>query len=656
MASSKAQASVELMAILGISLIVILAFSVLSSDFLSDINVNKNYADAHDAVQQIVNAADNVYAQGEGASISVWVKIPSNANLTSTLSYIGRPSDAPAGTPSNSVNLRVGETDVRAIAKETVVGSFPQVPGVYQIRIVSKGNYVAIGNHFLDVDKSSIYESMAPDEVRSETITLTAVGNETMHVVILPDWGHASSVTLDPSSLTEFDIAPGNPQAVVVTISALTNSGGLYNGQLVITSVTQYGVEGAISVNETFAIPITADVQNNNGNSLQVGMSSLLAGQAGQPYNFVLTASGGTEPYTWEATGLPSGLSLETSGDIVKQQGTGQPGTTTQGTSQSGTTKPGDPVPIGVGVKGATVSIVGTPDTPGTYIVTLTVTDGAGLKATKRISLIVAAEIVSSCASSGQECTVLECCPGCSCQTTCDVMRCAAFDLSSCGDGIIQGSEECDDGNCDNNDACSNICTLNPLEITTTSLPDGTEGVKYSATLEATGGTPPYTWDVVGLPPDLKYDSNTGGISQTPKAGTSGSSPYSIDITVTDTVAATATATLGLKITGGATPLAITTSSPLQDGECNAAYTSLILTATGGTEPYTWTVSNLPHGLHFDGTQTIEGTPDESGGPCSICVQLDDSAAGHTYAELSLSITGGMMACGMWSCHEIVCN
>lgn len=56
------------------------------------------------------------------------------------------------------------------------------------------------------------------------------------------------------------------------------------------------------------------------------------------------------------------------------------------------------------------------------------------------------------------------------------------------------------------------------LEITTTSLPNGGVETLYTATLEAVGGTEPYTWSIsVGsLPPDLTLDSATGVISGTP--------------------------------------------------------------------------------------------------------------------------------------------
>ena len=56
------------------------------------------------------------------------------------------------------------------------------------------------------------------------------------------------------------------------------------------------------------------------------------------------------------------------------------------------------------------------------------------------------------------------------------------------------------------------------MQITTASLPTGEAGVKYSATLSATGGNSPYKWSVVSgsLPPGLKLKS-TGVISGKPK-------------------------------------------------------------------------------------------------------------------------------------------
>ena len=58
------------------------------------------------------------------------------------------------------------------------------------------------------------------------------------------------------------------------------------------------------------------------------------------------------------------------------------------------------------------------------------------------------------------------------------------------------------------------------LAITTTSVPVGILGKAYSATLAATGGTPPYTWSIASgtLPAGLTLGASTGVISGTPTA------------------------------------------------------------------------------------------------------------------------------------------
>lgn len=71
------------------------------------------------------------------------------------------------------------------------------------------------------------------------------------------------------------------------------------------------------------------------------------------------------------------------------------------------------------------------------------------------------------------------------------------------------------------------------LQITTTSLPPAEQGKAYSFQLQASGGTPPYVWNVTGLPAGLSVYSQgmaAGLITGTPLV----SGTFTVSILVTD--------------------------------------------------------------------------------------------------------------------------
>lgn len=159
-----------------------------------------------------------------------------------------------------------------------------------------------------------------------------------------------------------------------------------------------------------------------------------------------------------------------------------------------------------------------------------------------------------------------------------------------------------------------------PLKITTTTLANGTVGSPYSATLQATGGTTPYTWSSGTLPSGLTL-STAGIISGTPAA--SGTSSFSVTVKDSESTPMTATSTLSMTIAPPAT-LTMATSS-LANGTVGITY-SATLQANGGITPYTWSVASgaLPPGLTLSGSGTITGTPTVSG-TSSFSVTVTDS-------------------------------
>ena len=92
-----------------------------------------------------------------------------------------------------------------------------------------------------------------------------------------------------------------------------------------------------------------------------------------------------------------------------------------------------------------------------------------------------------------------------------------------------------------------NLTIQTPLQVTTVSLPIGTNGVAYNQTLTASGGQPPYSWTNISgaLPPGLGLATN-GAISGAPT--TNGT--FDFTVKVTDTLGGTATQALALTVKG----------------------------------------------------------------------------------------------------------
>lgn len=176
-------------------------------------------------------------------------------------------------------------------------------------------------------------------------------------------------------------------------------------------------------------------------------------------------------------------------------------------------------------------------------------------------------------------------------------------------------------------------------------LPDAEINQPYSYTPAATGGTPPYTWNVTGLPSSLPAglgaDATTGRISGTPTTA----GEYSISLKVTDSLGLFSNRSVNLKVLSGPGITTPTTGAALPDATEGSAYTYSSAAASGGTGSYTWSASGLPSGLSINSSNgTISGIPaagtgGANGTTYTVIITVTDSYGGVASVAVTLTVS-----------------
>ncbi len=170
---------------------------------------------------------------------------------------------------------------------------------------------------------------------------------------------------------------------------------------------------------------------------------------------------------------------------------------------------------------------------------------------------------------------------------------------------------------------------LVPLVVTPSSIAPTTQvGQPLTLQFGATGGKAPYTFSITGNTPPGTSSNSSGVLSGTPSQG----GTFSFNVQVTDSLGDKASRGYSLSVTGN---LVITTQSPLAEGTVGKPY-SLSFGATGGKQPYTWSIAGTPPpGLAFNNGD-LTGTPTTAGTfPFSVTVQDTQQLT----ASASFSIT-----------------
>ena len=188
-----------------------------------------------------------------------------------------------------------------------------------------------------------------------------------------------------------------------------------------------------------------------------------------------------------------------------------------------------------------------------------------------------------------------------------------------------------------------NISAPPPLSITSSgALLGATVNTAYSTSIVTAGGVPPFTWSKTSgnFPPGLTFNTTSGQISGTPTMA--GVFQFSLQVVDSAIPAQTATTPAPLSITVGAPAPLQVTPSVLPGGAVATPYSTSVQ-ATGGVQPYIWSVvsGQLPAGLSLNsGSGEITGTPIlVSGTPVSFTLGVKDSQAVPATASRAFSIS-----------------
>jgi hypothetical protein len=333
--------------------------------------------------------------------------------------------------------------------------------------------------------------------------------------------------------------------------------------------------------------------------ALSITTTSLANATSGTTYSTTLAATGGQSPYKWSlASGtLPTGMTLSTAGVLA-----------------------------------------GTPSQSGTFNFTVSATDSEAIPwvASLPLSLLVSAPLSITTTSlpggtvNTAYSTTVSATGGVASYSWSVSSGALPTGISLSSAGVVSGTPSVSgtfnvilgvhdsQGTSTTANFSITIAAAPALQITTTTLPNGTEGSPYDATVSATGGAPPYTWSISSgsLPSAVALAATTGNISGTPS--TSGT--FTPTLRVTDSANNALTQSYSFTISGTAYSVLLNwTASPsagvtgynvYRSMASGSGYAKITSSPIGGM---TYTDTTVVDGqAYYYAVTSVDATGDES--------------------------------------------
>lgn len=186
------------------------------------------------------------------------------------------------------------------------------------------------------------------------------------------------------------------------------------------------------------------------------------------------------------------------------------------------------------------------------------------------------------------------------------------------------------------------------LRVANSQLLDGRTGQPYADQLSATGGQPPFTWDLVvdgGSPPAGVMLLADGGVRGAPSAA--GSVSFFVNVTDSATPPQQATRAVRIDTVGLNLGLLSLATPAARDARRGTAYAQQLKSYGGNQAGVTWTIlpggNALPPGLSLTSATTdglISGTPSlaADAGVYSFSVRCRDGVLGDVTQAMSITV------------------
>jgi len=319
--SSTGQTVIELLLLLGISMLALTIVYSIYSWQVQTSNQTKDASIAKNSIQLLVNSANSLYYSGQGSKEKILIEIPSSIILSES------------GIFQNSLFLRLANgTDVVGNADVNFNGGWKRVGvnyaiGKYYVFLYYDGNVVNLYYNDFDLSVDSFYLSANQGSIIQKTLSVRNSSDSSSAIWITNSFSHSPYAVLSIASEdTYFVLTPDETRLVDFNIVLLGSASGNYAGTINVIGELTNGVEDAnkekkviVSV-ESFIAPLIVSIYpkttsfsavTTNSYTKDFSVCNLSSNSVSTSWSKIGSSSGDNNAANWFS--LPSITSLDAS-------------------------------------------------------------------------------------------------------------------------------------------------------------------------------------------------------------------------------------------------------------------------------------------------------------------------------------------------------